>query len=203
MLLKWSGTRNTSKTPNNDRTSVLNLVKTGSAFTTSGHRYRYGYVEIVRALHHAARKVVGVGSVGLLAFVILMQGRDPDDLIVLQAKQAVHSVLEPFTAPAIYPLAGERVVAGQQLMQAASDIFLGWVRGGAGRDYYIRQLRDMKYSPDPTTFTAEMLRGYALLCGRTLARGHARLGDARHGRSDRDTRLLHSGRGPRPRRRPG
>ena len=74
-----------------------------------------------------AHKVVGVGSVGLLAFVILMQGRDPDDLIVLQAKQAVSSALEPFTAPTVYSLAGERVVAGQQLMQAASDIFLGWV----------------------------------------------------------------------------
>jgi uncharacterized protein (DUF2252 family) len=125
-----------------------------------------------------AHKVVGVGSVGLLAFVILMQGRDPDDLIVLQAKQAVHSVLEPFTSPALFPLAGERVVAGQQLMQAASDIFLGWVRGGAGRDYYVRQLRDMKFSPDPTTFNVSRLRGYALLCGRTLARAHARGGDA-------------------------
>ena len=125
-----------------------------------------------------AHKVVGVGSVGLLAFVILMQGRDENDLIVLQAKQAVSSVLEPFTAPSVYPMAGERVVAGQQLMQAASDIFLGWVRGGGGRDFYIRQLRDMKFSPDPTTFTAKMLRGYALLCGRTLARAHARGGDS-------------------------
>ncbi len=125
-----------------------------------------------------AHKVVGVGSVGLLAFVILMQGRDPDDLIVLQAKQAVSSVLEPFTAPSVYSMAGERVVAGQQLMQAASDIFLGWVRGGGGRDFYVRQLRDMKFSPDPASFTTAMLRGYALLCGRTLARAHARGGDA-------------------------
>jgi len=125
-----------------------------------------------------AHKVVGVGSVGLLAFVILLQGRDPEDLIVLQAKQAVRSVLEQFTSPAIYPMSGERVVAGQQLMQAASDIFLGWVRGNAGRDFYIRQLRDMKYSPDPATFGADMLRGYAILCGRTLARAHARAGDA-------------------------
>lgn len=125
-----------------------------------------------------AHKVVGVGSVGLLAFVILMQGRDPNDLMVLQAKQAVASVLEPFTAPPVNAMAGERVVAGQQLMQAASDIFLGWVRGGAGRDFYIRQLRDMKFSPDPASFTPAMLRGYALLCGRTLARAHARGGDA-------------------------
>ena len=64
------------------------------------------------------------------------------------------------------------------MMQAASDIFLGWVRGNAGRDFYIRQLRDMKYSPDPTTFGPDMLRGYAVLCGRTLARAHARAGDA-------------------------
>jgi hypothetical protein len=90
----------------------------------------------------------------------------------------VNSVLEPFTAPAMFSMAGERVVAGQQLMQAASDIFLGWVRGGGGRDFYIRQLRDMKFSPDPTSFTPAMLRGYALLCGRTLARAHARGGDA-------------------------
>lgn len=125
-----------------------------------------------------AHKVVGVGSVGLLAFVMLMQGRDENDLLVLQAKQAVHSVLEPFTAPSAYPMAGERVVAGQQLMQAASDIFLGWVRGSAGRDFYLRQLRDMKYSLDPTTFTPDLLRNYAVLCGRTLARAHARAGDA-------------------------
>ena len=125
-----------------------------------------------------AHKVVGVGSVGLLAFVILMQGRDENDLLVLQAKQAVHSVLEPYTAPSVYAMAGERVVAGQQLMQAASDIFLGWVRGAAGRDYYVRQLRDMKFAPDPANFTPDKLRGYALLCGRTLARAHARGGDA-------------------------
>jgi uncharacterized protein (DUF2252 family) len=125
-----------------------------------------------------AHKVVGVGSVGMLAFVILMQGRDENDLLVLQAKQAVHSVLEPFTDPSVYPMAGERVVAGQQLMQAASDIFLGWVRGFAGRDYYVRQLRDMKFAPDPATFTPDKLRGFALLCGRTLARAHARGGDS-------------------------
>ena len=125
-----------------------------------------------------AHKVVGVGSVGLLAFVVLMQGRDENDLLVLQAKQAVHSVLEPYTAPSVYAMAGERVVAGQQLMQAASDIFLGWVRGAAGRDYYVRQLRDMKFAPDPATFTPERLRAYALLCGRTLARAHARGGDS-------------------------
>ena len=124
-----------------------------------------------------AHKVVGVGSVGLLAFVILLQGRDPDDLIVLQVKQAVHSVLEPFTAASTFDFSGERVVVGQQFMQAASDVFLGWVRGPRGKDFYVRQLRDMKYAIDPANFTQASLRAYAMVCGRTLARAHARSGD--------------------------
>jgi uncharacterized protein (DUF2252 family) len=125
-----------------------------------------------------AHKVVGVGSVGLLAFVVLMQGRDPDDLLVLQVKQAVTSVLEPFTAPSEYPFSGERVVAGQQIMQAASDVFLGWIRAPRGRDFYVRQLRDMKFAFDPSTFTDSTLLAYAIACGRTLARAHARAGDS-------------------------
>ncbi len=124
-----------------------------------------------------AHKVVGVGSVGLLAFVALLQGRDPDDLIVLQVKQAVHSVLEPFTAPSMFDLSGERVVVGQQFMQAASDAFLGWIRGPRGKDFYVRQLRDMKYAVDPARFTESSLRTYGTVCGRTLARAHARSGD--------------------------
>jgi uncharacterized protein (DUF2252 family) len=136
--------------------------------------------QLLRKYHaiDVAHKVVGVGSVGMLSFVILMQGRDENDLMVLQAKQAVDSVLEPYTGSGAYALKGERVVAGQQLMQAASDIFLGWVRGMATRDFYIRQLRDMKFAPDPSTLTAETLTGFAMLCGRTLARAHARAGDA-------------------------
>ena len=125
-----------------------------------------------------AHKVVGVGSVGLLAFVLLLQGRDENDLLVVQVKQAVASVLEPFTAPSAYPFSGERVVAGQQIMQAASDVFLGWVRGPRGRDFYVRQLRDMKFSIDPSTFNDSVLLAYAIACGRTLARSHARAGDA-------------------------
>jgi uncharacterized protein (DUF2252 family) len=124
-----------------------------------------------------AHKVVGVGSVGLRAFVLLMQGRDPDDLMVLQAKEAVQSVLEPFTHPSAYSNMGQRVVVGQQIMQAASDVFLGWVESFAKRDFYIRQLRDMKFSPDPTGFTSETLVSYAALCARGLARAHARSGD--------------------------
>lgn len=125
-----------------------------------------------------AHKVVGVGSVGLVALVVLMEGRDADDLLVLQVKQAVPSVLEPFTAPSLLETAGERVVVGQRLMQAATDSFLGWTVGGVQtRQYYVRQLRDMKYSIDPAALTAETLDRYAMLCGRTLARAHARAGD--------------------------
>jgi len=123
-------------------------------------------------------KVVGVGSVGLLAWVLLLQGRDGDDLLVLQVKQAQHSVLEPYTAPSEYAQMGERVVEGQRLMQAASDSFLGWVTGKLGREYYVRQLRDMKWSPDVSRFTPDRLRSYAELCGHALARAHARTGDA-------------------------
>lgn len=123
-------------------------------------------------------KVVGVGSVGLLAFVILLQGRDESDLLVLQVKQAVRSVLEPVTAPSEFDKQGERVVSGQRLTQAASDIFLGWIRGKQGRDFYIRQLRDMKWSPDVTLLAPAYLRAYAMICGHTLARAHARSGDA-------------------------
>ncbi len=123
-------------------------------------------------------KVVGVGSVGLLAFVLLMRGRDEDDLLVLQVKQAQASVLEAYTKKSAFSKHGHRVVAGQRLMQAASDSFLGWIDGPGGRSFYVRQLRDMKWSPDPATLTAERLPRFAALCGHTLARAHARSGDA-------------------------
>ena len=123
-------------------------------------------------------KVVGVGSVGLLAFVLLLRGRDDNDLIVLQVKQAQSSVLEAYTRKSQFSKHGHRVVAGQRLMQAASDSFLGWIEGPGGRNYYVRQLRDMKWSPDPSTLVGERLGRYAVLCGHTLARAHARSGDA-------------------------
>lgn len=123
-------------------------------------------------------KVVGVGSVGLLAFVALLQGRTSEDLLVLQFKQAVESVLEPFTAPSTWPTHGRRVVAGQRLMQAATDAFLGWANGPYGRSYYVRQLRDMKWSPDITAMNARGLLAYAGICGAALARAHARSGDS-------------------------
>lgn len=123
-------------------------------------------------------KVVGVGSVGLLAWVLLLQGRDSTDLLALQVKQAQRSVLEPYTAVSAYEGMGERVVQGQRLMQAASDSFLGWVKGALGREYYVRQLRDMKWSPDPSGFDDVRLNAYAGLCGHALARAHARAGDS-------------------------
>lgn len=123
-------------------------------------------------------KVVGVGSVGLLAFVMLLQGRSDDDLLVLQIKQAVTSVLEPYTAPSTWSTHSRRVVAGQRLMQAATDAFLGWTSGPMGRTYYVRQLRDMKWAPDATTMPAKALLAYATVCGATLARAHARSGDS-------------------------
>jgi uncharacterized protein (DUF2252 family) len=128
-----------------------------------------------------ARKVVGVGSVGTRAWILLMLGRDDQDPLFLQAKEAQESVLEPFVGKSRYPNSGQRVVAGQRLMQAASDIFLGWDRltglDGQARDFYIRQLRDWKGSADVDTMTASVMTLYARICAATLARAHARSGD--------------------------
>jgi uncharacterized protein (DUF2252 family) len=130
---------------------------------------------------HLARKVVGVGSVGTRAWVILLEGRDGNDPLVLQAKEAVASVLEPFVGESAYSRHGQRVVEGQRLMQAASDIFLGWdtVTGldGKPRDYYIRQLWDGKLSGDLTVMTDSGFAAYGRSCGWSLARAHARSGD--------------------------
>jgi hypothetical protein len=98
--------------------------------------------------------------------------------MVLQVKQAQASVLEPYTRRSAFTKHGHRVVTGQRLMQAASDSFLGWIDGPGGRSFYVRQLRDMKWSPETTSLNAERLRRYALVCGLTLARAHARSGDA-------------------------
>jgi uncharacterized protein (DUF2252 family) len=125
----------------------------------------------------AARKVVGVGSVGTKDYVVLLEGRDEDDPLFLQVKEAEASVLEAHLPKSIYNNRGHRVVAGQRLMQAASDIFLGWLRGKAGRDYYWRQLRDMKGSAKIESMSPAELVLYAGLCGWALARAHARSGD--------------------------
>ncbi|MEV7728533.1 DUF2252 domain-containing protein [Streptomyces sp. NPDC087917] len=124
-----------------------------------------------------ARKVVGVGSVGTRCFVVLLTGRDIGDPLFLQVKEAGPSVLEAHTDACPPPHAGQRVVTGQRLLQSATDIFLGWASGPAGRQFYWRQLRDMKGSAAVETMDPLLLEGYARLCGRTLARAHARTGD--------------------------
>ena len=125
-----------------------------------------------------ARKVVGVGSVGTRAFIVLLQGRDQDDPLFLQVKEATASVLEDHLPKSRYRQPGERVVHGQRLMQAASDIFLGWTKGvEADRYLYWRQLHDMKGSAIVETMVPAALTFYAQICGQTLARAHARSGD--------------------------
>jgi uncharacterized protein (DUF2252 family) len=128
-----------------------------------------------------ARKVVGVGSVGTRAWVLLFVGRDEGDPLVLQAKEAQASVLEPYAGASRYPNHGRRVVEGQRLMQAAGDILLGWLPAagidGVTRDFYVRQLWDGKLSVEIETMDHAMLRSYGALCGWTLARAHARTGD--------------------------
>ncbi|MFF7202255.1 DUF2252 domain-containing protein [Streptomyces sp. NPDC008141] len=140
-----------------------------------------------------ARKVVGVGSVGTRCWIVLLLGRDGQDPLILQAKEADTSALAPHLGSNRLATEGERVVAGQRLMQAASDIFLGWERvhgiDGWERDFYVRQLRDWKGVPEPSLMVPRGMNLFAELCGATLARAHARSGDriaiaAYLGRSD-------------------
>ena len=136
-------------------------------------RYRYA---------HAAHKVVGVGSVGARAWILLMLGRDETDPLFLQLKEAQASVLEPFLGTSTFAKHGQRVVEGQRLTQAASDIMLGWIRltdlGGVSRDFYIRQLWDGKGSAIIEAMNPQAMTAYAELCGHALAKAHARSGDA-------------------------
>jgi len=129
-----------------------------------------------------ARKVVGVGSVGTRCWIMLMLGKDSDDALFLQVKEAGPSVLSEFVGTSKYDNQGQRVVEGQRLMQAASDIFLGWLRidpapDGVVRDFYLRQLRDWKFSFDPQAMVPSGLTAYGEVCAWTLARAHARSGD--------------------------
>jgi uncharacterized protein (DUF2252 family) len=130
---------------------------------------------------HAARKVVGVGSVGTRAWIVLFVGRDSDDPLFLQAKEARASVLEAYVGGSRFEHHGQRVVEGQRLMQAASDIFLGWVTAtgadASPRSFYVRQLWDGKGSADLDVMSARELGAYGSLCGEALARAHARSGD--------------------------
>jgi len=127
-----------------------------------------------------AHKVVGVGSVGTRCWIVLLLDRSSGSPLFLQVKEANASVLEPFVRKSTFRNHGHRVVAGQRLMQAASDVFLGWQRStirGAQRDHYIRQLRDWKGSAEVANMTAAGMKLYAEMCGWTLARAHARSGD--------------------------
>jgi len=124
-----------------------------------------------------ALKVVGVGSVGTRCFIGAFTGHDVNDVLFLQVKEAVRSVLEPYLRRSRYTHQGERVVTGQRLTQSASDIFLGWSHGPHGGDYYWRQLRDWKGSADVSTMDEQHLLSYGELCAWTLAKGHARSGD--------------------------
>ena len=130
---------------------------------------------------HAARKVVGVGSVGTRAWICLMLGRDDQDPLFLQFKEAQPSVLEPFLGRSEYANSGQRVVEGQRLTQAASDIMLGWIKvdapDGVKRDFYVRQLWDAKMSALVEFMDPRAMTLYAQVCGRELARAHARAGD--------------------------
>jgi uncharacterized protein (DUF2252 family) len=139
-----------------------------------------GLVESYR-FARMARKVVGVGSVGTRAWVVLMTGRDASDPLLLQLKEAKRSVLEPYAGRSLYESAGRRVVEGQRYMQTASDSLLGWYRlkawDGQMRDFYVRQLWDGKSSIDVARLTPGGLMAYGEACGWTLSRAHARSGD--------------------------
>ena len=136
----------------------------------SGYRFR-----------DLARKVVGVGSVGTRAWAVLLTGIDDNDPLMLQAKEAEASVLEPFAGQSRFKNHGRRVVEGQRLMQASSDIFLGWCPAvgfdGRDRDFYVRQLWDWKRSVEVEALSPAAMSVYAWMCGWTLARAHGRSGD--------------------------
>jgi hypothetical protein len=153
------------------------LIDAYRSTLTDDRRYMFDRFRIL----DVARKVVGVGSVGTRCWIALFEGPDhPDgDLIVLQVKEAQPSVLEPHVGASLLGHNGKRVVVGQRLIQAASDIFLGWAEGPKyGRQYYVRQLWDFKGQGDPMVMALDDLSHYGALCAWILARSHARTGDA-------------------------
>src|SRR5215203_3982220 len=175
------------------RTQVYAILESYKRTLQDDRRHlleRYHFVD-------AARKVVGIGSVGTRDYVVLLEGRDRDDPLFLQVKEAGASVLEGHVPSGTHEHHGHRVVAGQRLMQAASDIFLGWFRGTEGRDFYWRQLKDMKGSAKVEDMSPDELVLYAGICGWALARAHARSGDrvqiaAYLGKSERFDRAVAS-----------
>ena len=156
---------------------LQDIISRYSRSLPSDRRYLLEQYHIV----DMARKVVGVGSVGTRCWIVLMAGRDDDDALMLQVKEASESVLASFSGASRYSNSGERVVVGQRLMQASSDIFLGWVRtvgpDGATHDFYVRQLRDWKGIAVPEEMRPIGMRAFAALSGATLARAHAKSGD--------------------------
>ncbi len=156
---------------------VRDLLRNYEASLAADHRYLFSTYRFV----DMARKVVGVGSVGTRAWVFLLVGREGRDPLVLQAKEAQHSVLEPHLGSSEFDNSGERVVRGQQISQAVNDIFLGFQRTqgieGGIHDFYVRQLWDWKASADLSTLSESGLHAYSRACGWSLARAHARSGD--------------------------
>jgi uncharacterized protein (DUF2252 family) len=167
--------------PNADQDDLEDVVRRMiRTYARTLPRDRRNLLESYRYVH-AARKVVGVGSVGTRSWILLMVGRDNNDPLFLQFKEAQASVLEPFLGKSQYTQHGQRVVEGQRMMQATADILLGWERivtiDGEKRDFYIRQLWDAKGSVDVELMDPPELEAYAKICGWTLARAHARSGD--------------------------
>ncbi len=160
-----------------DMNEVMGLVESYRGTLSDDRRYLFDRYRLL----DVARKVVGVGSVGTRCWIALFVGPDdPEaDLIVLQAKEAQPSVLEPYVGESVLGHHGKRVVVGQRLIQAASDVFLGWAEGPeTGRNYYVRQLWDFKGQGDPMVMDLGHLSHYGALCAWILARSHARTGDA-------------------------
>ena len=156
---------------------ITRLIERYGKTLTSDRRYLLEQYRVA----DLARKVVGVGSVGTRCWIVLLLGRDDEDPLFLQAKEADESVLAQHVGATTYPTQGERVVSGQRLMQATSDIFLGWERveglDGRRRDFYVRQLRDWKWVAVAEDMVPRGMRTFGALCGVTLARAHARSGD--------------------------
>ncbi|MEU8785417.1 DUF2252 domain-containing protein [Streptomyces sp. NPDC048637] len=156
---------------------IRGLIEGYAGSLRSDHRRLLEQYRVV----DVARKVVGVGSVGTRCWIVLLLGKDAEDPLLLQAKEADESVLAAYAGPGVHTNQGERVVTGQRLMQAASDIFLGWERvtgiDGRQRDFYVRQLRDWKGIMPADMMVPVGMRRFAVRCGATLARAHARSGD--------------------------
>jgi uncharacterized protein (DUF2252 family) len=155
-----------------DRAMILRFLDGYKQTLQADRRHLFEHYRMV----DVALKVVGVGSVGTRCYVALLMN-EYDEPLFIQVKEARTSVLAPFTRSEAYAHQGRRVVEGQRLVQAASDMFLGWSTGPSGRHFYLRQLRDMKMSLDVNSFDAELLTAYARLCGRVLARAHVRTGN--------------------------